>query len=75
MGDGVPLTSAQKLCFENFQLDLYPSQKALQESCLLLSDSNQGKIHLVHGKDSVVDFSLWKVGNPQRGTPNEWRRN
>ena len=30
-GDGVPLTSAQKLCFENVQLNLYPDQDVLPE--------------------------------------------
>lgn len=58
MGDGVPLTSAQKLCFQNVQLDLYPDQNALEESYQLLSDSNQGGIHLVYGKNwMVIDFS------------------
>ncbi|MGF9647088.1 hypothetical protein AAIH32_03890 [Pseudarthrobacter oxydans] len=65
IGDGVPLTSAQKLCFENVQLDLYSDQKALQESYRLLSDSNQGKIHLVHGMNwMVVDFSRLGSGQP-----------
>ena len=70
IGDGVPLTSAQKLCFENVQLDLYPDQNALQESYQLLSDSNQGKIHLVHGKNwMVVDFSRMASGQPSRWNP------
>jgi hypothetical protein len=65
MGDGVPLTSAQKLCFENVQLDLYPDQNALQESYQLLSDSHQGKIHLVQGMNwMVVDFSQMATGKP-----------
>ena len=65
MGDGVPLTSAQKLCFENVQLDLYPDQNALQESYQLLSDSHQGKIHLVQGINwMVVDFSQMATGQP-----------
>ena len=65
MGDGVPLTTAQKLCFENVQLDLYPDQNALRESYRLLSDTNQGKIHLVYGKNwMVVDFSRMASGQP-----------
>ncbi|XAS63893.1 hypothetical protein ACOM2C_11370 [Pseudarthrobacter sp. So.54] len=65
MGDGVPLTSAQKLCFQNVQLDLYPDQNALKESYQLLSDSSQGKIHLVYGKNwMVVDFSRMASGQP-----------
>ncbi len=65
MGDGVPLTSEQKLCFENVQLDLYPDQNALQESYQILSDTNQGKIHLVHGKNwMVVDLSQMATGQP-----------
>lgn len=65
MGDGVPLTSAQKLCFENVQLDLYKDQSALQETYRMLSDSNQGKVHLVHGKNwMVVDFSQMATGQP-----------
>lgn len=65
MGDGVPLTSAQKLCFENVQLDLYPDQNALEDSYQLLSDSHQGKIHLVQGGNwMVVDFSQMATGQP-----------
>jgi hypothetical protein len=65
MGDGVRLTSAQKLCFENVQIDLYVDQNALQESYQILSDTNQGKIHLVHGKNwMVVDFSQMATGRP-----------
>lgn len=67
MGDGVPLTSAQKLCFENVQLDLYPDQNALQQSYRLMSDSQQGKIHLVQGMNwMVVDFSQMATGQPSR---------
>lgn len=65
MGDSVPLTSAQKLCFENVQLDLYPDQNALEDSYQLLSDSHQGKIHLVQGGNwMVVDFSQMATGQP-----------
>lgn len=65
MGDGVPLTSAQKLCFENVQIDLYTDQNALQESHQILSDTNQGKVHLVHGKNwMVVDVSQMATGQP-----------
>ncbi len=65
MDDGVMLTSAQKLCFENVQVDLYADQDALRESYQILSDSNQGKVHLVHGKNwMVVDFSEMATGHP-----------
>ena len=65
MGDGVKLTSAQKLCFENVQVDLYADQDALRDSYQILSDSNQGKVHLVHGKNwIVVDFSEMATGQP-----------
>lgn len=65
MGDGVPLTSAQKLCFENVQIDVYADQKTLHESYKMLSDSNQGKIHLVHGKNwMVVDLTEMASGQP-----------
>lgn len=65
MGDGVKLTSAQKLCFENVQVDLYADQDALRESYRILSDSNQGKVHLVHGKNwMVVDLSELATGQP-----------
>lgn len=65
MGDRVPLTSAQKLCFENVQIDLYADQNALRQSHQILSDTNQGKVHLVHGKNwMVVDFSEMATGQP-----------
>ncbi|MDR6507249.1 hypothetical protein [Arthrobacter oryzae] len=65
MGDGVRLTSAQKLCFENVQVDLYADQDALRESYRILSDSNQGKVHVVHGKNwMVVDVSELATGQP-----------
>lgn len=65
MGDGVPPTSAQKLCFENVQLDLYPDQNALQESYQILSDTHRGEIHLVHGTNwMVVDLSQMATGQP-----------
>jgi hypothetical protein len=63
MGDGIRLASAQKLCFENVQIDLYADEKSLRETYQILSDSNQGKIHLVHGKNwMVVDFSEMATG-------------
>jgi hypothetical protein len=69
MGDGVALTSAQKLCFENVQIDVFADEKALQESYKMLSDSNQGKVHLVHGTNwMVVDFSV--MGTGQSSTRN-----
>lgn len=65
MGDGIRLTSAQKLCFENVQIDLYADRNALEESYQTLSDTNQGKIHLVRGDNwMVVDFSQMETGQP-----------
>jgi hypothetical protein len=65
MGDGVKLTSAQKLCFENVQIDLYTDQDGLREGYQILSDSNQGDVHLVHGKNwMVVDLSEMATGQP-----------
>jgi hypothetical protein len=67
MGDGIKLTSAQKLCFENVQIDLYADEDALRESYQILSDSNQGKVHLVHGKNwMVVDVSEMATGQPSK---------
>ena len=58
MGDGVRLTSAQRLCSENVQIDLYPNQDALEKSYQMLTDSSQGKIPLVRGNNwMVVDFT------------------
>lgn len=67
MGDGVKLTSAQKLCFENVQIDLYADEDALRESYQILSDTNQGKVHLVHGKNwMVVDVSEMATAQPSK---------
>ena len=58
MGDGVRLTSAQRLCSENVQIDLYPDQDAPEKSYQILADSSQGKIPLVRGNNwMVVDLS------------------
>lgn len=65
MGDGVPLTSAQRLCFENVQVDLYTDERALQQSFDIWSDTNQGKIHLVRGRNwLVVDVTDVATGQP-----------
>lgn len=65
MGDGLRLASAQKLCFERVQIDLFADEKAFRETYQILSDSNQGKIHLVHGKNwMVVDFTEMATGQP-----------
>lgn len=65
IGRAVQLTSTQKLCSENVQIDLCADQDALQESYQMLSDSNQGKIHLVRGKNwMVMDFSQMATGQP-----------
>lgn len=65
MGDGIRLASAQKLCFEKVQVDLFADEKAFRETYQILSDSTQGKIHLVHGKNwMVVDFTEIATGQP-----------
>jgi hypothetical protein len=65
MGDGIRLASAQKLCFEKVQIDLFADEKAFRETYQILSDSNQGKIHLVHGVNwMVVDFTEMATGQP-----------
>lgn len=65
MGDGVSLAAAQKLCFENVQIDLYRDQDALQKGYQLMSDSVQGRIDLVQGNNwMVVDFSEMRTGTP-----------
>jgi hypothetical protein len=57
-GDGVRLTSAQKLCSENVQIDLYSNQDALEKNYQIWADSSQGKIPLVRGNNwIVVDLS------------------
>ncbi|NWL31476.1 hypothetical protein [Paenarthrobacter nitroguajacolicus] len=58
MGDGGRLASAQRVCSENVQIDLYPNQGALDESYQTWADSSQGKIPLVRGANwMVVDLS------------------
>ncbi|MDQ0921880.1 hypothetical protein QF038_000388 [Pseudarthrobacter sp. W1I19] len=65
MGDDIRLASAQKLCFEKVQIDLFVNEKTFRETYQILSDSNQGKIHLVHGKNwMVVDFTEIATGQP-----------
>ncbi len=65
MGDGVRLTSAQRLCSENVQIDLYPNRDALMASYQILADSRQGTIPLVRGNNwMVVDLSHIASGRP-----------
>jgi hypothetical protein len=69
MGDGVRLTSAQRLCSENVQIDLYPNQDALEESYQTWAASRQGKIPLVRGSNwMVVDLS--QIATGQQSTLN-----
>lgn len=65
MGDGVRLTSAQRLCAEHVQIDLYPNHDALMESYQILADSRQGTIPIVRGNNwMVVDLSQIAGGQP-----------
>jgi len=58
MSDGGRLTSAQRLCSEYVQIDLYPNQGALEEGYQTWTDSSQGQIPLVRGTNwMVVDLS------------------
>ena len=65
MGDGVRLTSAQRLCSKNVQIDLYPNQAALEKSYQIWADSSQGKVPLIRGSNwMVVDLSQIASGQP-----------
>lgn len=72
MGDGIPLTTEQRLCAEHVQVDLYPDEEALQESFDIWSDSHQGEVQLARGKNwLVVDVTGAATGEP---SPWEIRR-
>lgn len=65
MGDGVELTSDQKLCAEHLQIDLYPDGEFLQQSYDIWANSHQGAVHLVRGGNwMIVDVSEVAVGEP-----------
>ncbi|MBM7848112.1 hypothetical protein [Arthrobacter roseus] len=65
MGETGQLTSEQRLCSENVQVDLYPDKKSLQESYKIWADSSQGEVHLVWGKNwLVVDVTGAVTGEP-----------
>lgn len=60
---GGRLTSDQKLCAENVQIDLYPDEEALQGSYELWNGSQQGAVHLVRGANwMVVDVTVAAAG-------------
>lgn len=65
MGDGVPLTTEQRLCAEHVQVGLYPDEESLQQAFELWSDSGQGEIKLVRGRNwLVVDVTDVATGEP-----------
>ena len=56
--DGGALTSEQKLCFENVQIDLYSDEKSLQKALDLWNGSDQGEVHIARGSNwMVVDLT------------------
>ncbi|MFC8038869.1 hypothetical protein ACFUOZ_05900 [Paenarthrobacter sp. NPDC057355] len=65
MSDGVKLVSAQRLCSEHVQVDLYPDQESVEKSYKILAGSRQGDINIVRGSNwMVVDFSAVASGSP-----------
>jgi hypothetical protein len=52
--DGGQLTSEQRLCAENVQIDLYPDQNTLQKGYDIWSESEQGEVHIVRGSNWMV---------------------
>ncbi|WP_394250397.1 hypothetical protein [Arthrobacter pityocampae] len=63
--DGGALTSEQKLCSENVQIDLYLDEDALQEALEIWTGSNQGEVHLARGRNwMVVDVTGVATGEP-----------
>ncbi len=65
MGDGGKLVTAQRLCSQHVQVDLYPDPESVETSYRILADSRQGDINVVRGRNwMVVDFSALASGNP-----------
>jgi hypothetical protein len=52
--DGSPLTSEQKLCSENVQIDLYPDEASLQKALEIWTGSNQGEVQVARGSNWMV---------------------
>jgi hypothetical protein len=65
MSDGVKLASAQRLCSEHVQVDLYPDPESVEKSYKILAGSRQGDINVVRGRNwMVIDFSAMTSGSP-----------
>ncbi len=65
MGESGQLTSEQRLCSENVQVDLYPDKKSLEQSYKIWADSSQGEVRLVWGKNwMLVDVTGAVTGEP-----------
>ncbi|MUK02955.1 hypothetical protein GM708_14115 [Vibrio cholerae] len=63
--DGGALTSEQKLCAENLQIDLYPDAKALEAGLDIWNGSTQGEVQLARGSNwMVVDLTGVVTGEP-----------
>ncbi|MDN4610900.1 hypothetical protein [Arthrobacter burdickii] len=63
--DGAALTSEQRLCAENVQIDLYPDEAALAKGFEIWSGSHQGEVQLVRGSNwMVVDVTGVATGQP-----------
>lgn len=59
------LTSEQRLCAENVQVDLYADAAALQTAYEIWSNSHQGTVQLVRGANwMVVDVTDVATGEP-----------
>jgi hypothetical protein len=52
--DGGQLTSEQRLCAENVQVDLYPNENAVQKGYAIWSESEQGEVQIVRGRNWMV---------------------
>ena len=56
--DGSALTSEQKLCSENVQIDLYSDEDALRKALEIWTGSDQGEVQLARGSNwMVVDLT------------------
>lgn len=63
--DGSALTSEQRLCSENVQIDMYLHEDSLQQAFEMWSESHQGEVRLVRGSNwMVVDMTDVVTGEP-----------
>ena len=63
--NGSALTSEQKLCSENVQIDLYPDEDSLQRALEIWTGSSQVEVQLARGSNwMVVDVTDVATGEP-----------